>query len=337
MSRNSFFSLKFEDDLLIYLDQTKLPFEKKYIKTDNYERIAEGIERLEIRGAPAIGIAAAFALALSIKNTQKNISLELNKAYQRLYRTRPTAVNLFYGLNEIKKVFDVNLNNENIYNLLVEKAKEIHYDDIEKCVLIAKNGLQIFKTKMNVLTHCNAGKLATGGDGTAINVIRYAFENGLVQSVFADETRPLLQGSRLTAFEFDEYGIPCTIITDSTAAYAMKLNKIDLVITGADRIASNGDTANKIGTYNLAVLCKHHNIPFYVAAPETTIDFSINSGEEISIELRNKREILTVNGVKVTKEEFETYSPAFDVTPSELISGIITDKKLYQNPYHFKK
>lgn len=335
MSRNSFFTLKYEDGFLVYIDQTRLPFEKNYIKTDEYERIAEGIERLEIRGAPAIGIAAAFALALSIKKTNEDVQKTFDTAYNRLFKTRPTAVNLFYGLNEIKKIFDSNKLNENIYHLMIEKAKQIHNEDIEKCNLIAENGLQIFPKKLNVLTHCNTGKLATGGDGTAINVIRYAFEKGFVNNVYADETRPLLQGSRLTAFEFAEYGIPCSIITDSTAAYAMQQNKIDVVITGADRIASNGDTANKIGTYNLAVLCKHHNIPFYIAAPETTIDRKINSGKEISIELRNKDEVLKINGVNVTKEDYDAYSPAFDVTPSELIKGIITDKDLYSYPYNF--
>jgi len=337
MSRNSFFTLKYENGFLIFIDQTRLPFEKNYIKTDDYERIAEGIERLEIRGAPAIGIAAAFALSLSIKDVETDIQKSFDTAYNRLFKTRPTAVNLFYGLNEIKKVFDVNKYNENIFNLMIEKAKQIHNEDIEKCNSIAQNGLKIFSKKLNVLTHCNTGKLATGGNGTAINVIRYAFEKGFVNHVYADETRPLFQGSRLTAFEFAEYGIPCSIITDSTAAYTMQQNKIDVVITGADRIASNGDTANKIGTYNLAVLCKHHNIPFYIAAPETTIDRTINSGKEISIELRNKDEVLKVNGISVTNEDYDAYTPAFDVTPSELITGIITEKDLYFYPYYFKK
>jgi methylthioribose-1-phosphate isomerase len=242
---------------------------------------------------------------------------------------------LFFVLDELKKVFEKNKNSGDIYHLLLEKAKEFHKDDIEKCKSIGKNGLFIFKTKSTILTHCNTGKLATGGDGTAFNVIKIGFENNLVDFVYADETRPLLQGSRLTAFELEKNGIPFAVQSDSSSAYLMRTRKIDFVIVGADRIALNGDTANKIGTYNLAILCNYHDVPFYVAAPSTTIDKNIASGEQIEIEIRNKLELLTLNGYPVSSEKYETFSPAFDVTPSHLITGIITEKKVYFFPYNF--
>ncbi len=334
-----YFALIFRDDQFIFLDQTRLPNEENYIITEDYNRIAEAIERLEIRGAPAIGVAAAYALSLSIKNLSEN-SLQIKRdafqtAYNRLARTRPTAVNLFYALDEIKKVFEANENAEKLYSLLKNAAIKIHEDDIEKCRRIGENGLVIFKKKSTVLTHCNTGKLATGGDGTAFNVIKRGFQNELVSFVYADETRPLLQGSRLTAYELDKNGIPFAIQSDSSAAVLMAEGKIDLVITGADRIASNGDSANKIGTYNLAVLCKYHNIPFYIAAPTTTIDKSITSGKEIKIEFRNKAELISIKDVKISRENYSAFTPAFDVTPAELITGIITEEKVHYFPYSF--
>ena len=219
----------------------------------------------------------------------------------------------------------------------MEKAKQIHTDDIEKCRKIGENGLKIFRKKSKILTHCNTGKLATGGDGTAFNVIKKGFENNLVEFVYADETRPLLQGSRLTAFELERCGIPFAIETDSMAASLMKSGNVDFVVVGADRIALNGDAANKIGTLTLAILSEYYNIPFYVAAPTTTIDRTIISGDEINIEQRAKDEILKVNGVQIAPEKYETYSPAFDVTPSHLITGIITEEDVYTFPYNFIK
>ena len=335
---SEYFSIKFENDNLIFLDQTKLPLEENYISSDDYKRIAEAIEKLEIRGAPLIGIAAAYALALSIKNSSKESLIEnFDLAFDRLHRTRPTAVNLFHALNEIKNVFDANKSSENIYQIVLEKAKQIHQDDVIKCERIGLNGLAIFKKKSTILTHCNTGKLATGGDGTAFSVIKKGFEKGLVEYVYADETRPLLQGLRLTSFELERSGIPFAIQSDSMAAVLMQQSKIDLVITGADRIALNGDSANKIGTYNLAVLCNFHNIPFYIAAPTTTIDTKIAAGSEIEIEFRNKNELLEINGVQVAPNHYKTFSPAFDVTPSHLISGIITEDKIYTFPYNFIK
>ena len=335
VKKNNYFSVDFKDNKLVYLDQTKLPLEENYIETDDYNRIAEAIERLEVRGAPLIGVCAAYALALSLKNVEpSSFEKSFQEVYKRIERTRPTAVNLFMALEVMKKVFDTNSSKENLYEILLAKAKEIHQEDIEKCRKVGENGLKIFKVKSTVLTHCNTGKLATAGDGTAFNVIKTGFENGLVKFVYADETRPLLQGSRLTAFELDRSGIPFAIQSDSSAA-VLQQKKIDFVITGADRIALNGDTANKIGTYNLAVLCHHHSIPFYVAAPTTTIDKKLVSGEDIKIEIRNKEELLKVNGVKITPDNYDAFTPAFDVTPSHLITGIITDKNVYSFPYNF--
>ncbi|MBN2572224.1 MAG: S-methyl-5-thioribose-1-phosphate isomerase [Ignavibacteriales bacterium] len=330
---SDFKCIEFYNDKIIFIDQTKLPLEEIYIKTDDYNRIAEAIEKLEIRGAPAIGVVAAYGLALAMKNKSSQKEQEFYNSYERLRSTRPTAVNLFWALDKMKLIFEQNKNSENIYHILLSAAKEVHKDDIEKCEMIAQNGLNIFQKNSNVLTHCNTGQLATGGDGTALNVIKKGFEKGFVKMVYVDETRPLLQGSRLTAFELEKLNIPFKIITDSTAAFLMKNNDVDLVITGADRIAVNGDTANKIGTYNLAVLSNYHRIPFYIAAPTSTIDCDCESGEKIKIEIREKSEILSIKGVKISKEDYEVYSPAFDLTPNELITGIITEKKLHKPPY----
>jgi methylthioribose-1-phosphate isomerase len=337
MKKNSYFSLDFKDDKFIFLDQTKLPLVEEYIETEDYNRIAEAIERLEIRGAPAIGVAAAYGIALSLKNKDKYSANEkFNKAYDRISKTRPTAVNLFRSLNDLKKVFLLNKNSDDVYSTLKAEAEKIHKDDIEKCRLIGENGLNIFKKdKSNILTHCNTGKLATSGDGTAFNVIKKAFDQNLVNFVYADETRPLLQGLRLTAFELEKNGIPFKVLTDSSAAFLMQQHKVDLVIVGADRIAINGDTANKIGTYSLAVLCYHHDIPFYIAAPTTTIDRTIPSGQEIVIEERKNIELTKINGQNIAPDSYEAFTPAFDVTPSHLITGIITEDQVYFFPYNF--
>ncbi len=330
---NQFKVIEFVDDRLIFIDQSKLPLKEEYISTDNFERIAEAIERLEIRGAPAIGVAVAYALSLSLKESfDEKI---FRNAYERLKSTRPTAVNLFWALNEIRNTFEEHRNDKNIYKILIEKSVHIHMEDVQKCNAIANNGLKIFKKNSTVLTHCNAGALATSGNGTAVNVIKKGFEEGFIDFVYVDETRPLFQGSRLTAFELDKAGIPFSIITDSTAAFLMQQKKIDLAVVGADRIASNGDTANKIGTYSVAVNCKYHEIPFYIAAPVTTVDTNCKSGNEIKIELRNKLEITRFKSEQITKENYNVYSPAFDVTPAKLITSIITDKSVYQPPYNF--
>jgi len=305
MNQTEYFSIKFENDNLTFLDQTKLPLEEVYIETDNLERIAQAIKRLEVRGAPLIGISAAYALALSLKNVNDDHEKFFNSAYKRLAETRPTAVNLFTALNDLKEEFEKLSDKKNVYETLLSKAKEIHKKDEEFCTKIGRNGLSLFKQKSNVLTHCNTGKLATSGIGTAFGIIKTAFENGLVDRVFADETRPLLQGLRLTAFELEKCGIPFTLQTDSSAAELMKQGKVDLVVTGADRVALNGDSANKIGTYNLAILASYHKIPFYI-------------GDTL-----------------ITPEHYEAFTPAFDVTPSHLITGIITEEGVFSFPYNF--
>lgn len=335
MSKNNYYSIKFIDGQISFLDQTKLPLEETYVMTDDYERIALAIEKLELRGAPLIGISAAFAIAVSFKNKKENFESHFNSVYQRLASTRPTAVNLFYALDRMKNVFKHISDFEKVYDILLNEAFEIYKYEEMCSQKIGENGLRIYRKKSNILTHCNTGSLAAGGFGTAFAVIKKGYEEGLVSHVFADETRPLLQGLRLTSFELEKNGIPFSVQTDSMAAVLMQHNKIDIVITGADRIALNGDSANKIGTYNLAVLCNYHNIPFYIAAPTTTIDRNILSGDEIKIEYRNSNEILSINGKQITKPDIETFSPAFDVTPAHLIKGIITEEDVYFFPYNF--
>jgi methylthioribose-1-phosphate isomerase len=270
-----------------------------------------------------------------LKNVNDEYEKIFNLSYERLAQTRPTAVNLFKSLNDLKEEFEKLSDKKLAYETLLSKAKEIHQKDEEFCLKMGRHGLAIFKQKANVLTHCNTGKLATGGIGTAFGVIKTAFENGLVNHVFADETRPLLQGLRLTAFELEKSGIPFDLQTDSSAAEIMKQGKVDIVITGADRIALNGDSANKIGTYNVAILANYHNIPFYIAAPSTTIDRSIPTGKEIEIEYRNKKELFYIGDTLITPEHYNAFTPAFDVTPAHLISGIITEEGLFTFPYNF--
>jgi methylthioribose-1-phosphate isomerase len=335
MNNSSYYSIKFSNDHISFIDQTKLPLQEVYVVTDDYERIAVAIEKLELRGAPLIGIAAAFAMAVSFKNITNNFTEHFNKVYKRLASTRPTAVNLFYALNRMKKVFDHQSDYSNVYESLLNEANSI-YEFEEHCSnRIAENGFKIFVKKSNVLTHCNTGSLAAGGFGTAFAVIKKAFDEGYVNHVYADETRPLLQGLRLTSYELEKNNIPFTVQTDSMAAVLMQQNKIDLVITGADRIALNGDSANKIGTYNLAVLCNYHNIPFYIVAPSTTIDRNIATGDEIKIEHRNGSEILAINGNQIANPKTKTFSPAFDITPAHLIKGIITEEDIHFFPYNF--
>lgn len=331
-----FHSLKFENDKLIFIDQTKLPDEEFYISTDNYERVAEAIERLEIRGAPLIGIAALYALALAIKKSIADFDI----AFERLKKTRPTAVNLFNALNKAKDFFYESSRNQN-YDALLKFAVNFHQKDIDYCNRIAKNGFSFitknFEGKVRVLTHCNTGSLATGGIGTAFGVISELSKNDLVEIVYACEARPLLQGLRLTSFELKKNAINYKVITDSAAAFLIQKKLIDFVIVGADRIASNGDTANKIGTYSLAVNSKFHSIPFYIAAPSTSIDKNISSGNEIIIEERNPDELLSFGNKRFIKTEIDALNFAFDLTPNELISAIITEEKVFLPPYDFLK
>lgn len=335
MKNSSYFALKFENDFIHFIDQTKLPFEEVYISTDSYERIAEAIEKLEIRGAPLIGIAAAYAIALAFKNYSSKSLEYFNNVYNRLFSTRPTAVNLFHALNIMKEKFNSLKENDDIYFELLKKAIEIEQSEKSYSEKISKLGLNIFQKKSNVLTHCNTGSLAAASYGTALGIIKNAYDNNLVEMVYVNETRPLLQGLRLTAFELDKLNIPFTVLTDLMSSSLMQKNQIDLVIVGADRIALNGDTANKIGTLSLAIICNYFNVSFYVAAPSSTIDKKIVSGEEIIIEHRSGKEIYSIKDTMIGLETWDYYSPAFDVTPAHLITGIITEKDIYRFPYNF--
>lgn len=322
-----------------FLDQRKLPLEESFIETSDVNVIADAIKRLAIRGAPLIGVAAAYGVALAvhrIKNEEEALlSSIVQKAIDLLSSTRPTAVNLFWALQRMNRVMSttVGLSVASRKKGLLNEALKIHREDEEMCEAIGRNGAALLLKKCTVLTHCNTGSLATGGNGTALNIIRHAWEQGKVENVYIDETRPLLQGARLTAWELKKMGIPHTLILDNTAAFLMQQKKIDCVVVGADRIAANGDVANKVGTYSIGVLAKHHGIPFYVAAPISTIDFGLRSGEEIPIEIRDGSEVINICGARIAPDGVSVYSPAFDITPNNLISAIISDKGVAKPPY----
>ncbi len=328
----NFKTLEWKKNKLRLLDQTKLPEQTFYFDCQDYNEVAFAIKELKIRGAPAIGIASAYGVVLGMQKIdfkdkdqyQKNLELVI----ETLKNTRPTAVNLFWALQRMEKVAKDNLEKsfEKINQTLLNEAKKIHHEDKKMCEKIGQYGAEFLKDNDTVLTHCNAGALATGGIGTALGIIFTACAQGKKIKVFVDETRPVLQGARLTTWELKQQGIAHTLICDITSAWLMKKKLIDCVIVGADRIAKNKDLANKIGTYNLAVLAKYHKIPFYVAAPSSTLDNSVESGEEIKIELRSKEEVINWGGKKTAPETTDVFSPAFDVTPAELVTSIITDK-----------
>ncbi|BCS81183.1 S-methyl-5-thioribose-1-phosphate isomerase [Anaerocellum diazotrophicum] len=328
---------EFVNDKLIVLDQRKLPFEKEHFVCSTYQDAYVAIKDMIIRGAPLIGIVAAYGVVLGFKEIiEKNMeSTKIYEIINYLASSRPTAVNLFWALERMKKIFEKarNLSQSQIYSVLLQEARKIEDEDKSINKKIGEHGNTLIKEGANILTHCNAGALATGGYGTALGVIREAHFTGKNIHVYVDETRPYLQGARLTAFELSEDGIPNTVICDNMAGYLMKLGKIDCVIVGADRIALNGDTANKIGTYSLSVLAKQHGIPFYIAAPVSTIDFNIKSGLEIPIEERSEDEIRFFNGKKIVPDESKVFNPAFDVTPAENITAIITDKGIIFPPF----
>jgi methylthioribose-1-phosphate isomerase len=324
------------------LDQRLLPTEEKYLTLRSYEEVAEAIKQMVVRGAPAIGVSAAMGLALGVKQSVGTsvADLEEDFAYicQAMSETRPTAVNLFWAIERMRKAFAAAKSRtrevDEIKQQLVEEALAIFRDDIDANRALGRFGAELIPDGATVLTHCNAGALATAGDyGTALGVIRGARDAGKRVAVIADETRPFLQGSRLTAWELEKDDIPVTVITDNMAGHIMKQGTIDAVVVGADRIAANGDTANKIGTYMVAVLAKRHDIPFYVAAPMSTIDFAMATGEKIPIEERNVREVTHVREQRLTPEGVNVRNPAFDVTPHDLIAAIITDKGVARPPF----
>jgi len=324
------------DGKLRILDQSKLPQEQIFADLDNYHDVVLAIKEMRIRGAPAIGVAAAYGIALGasgIETANKDEFLaQLNRVMQTFAASRPTAVNLFQAINRMKKAARKDGVTE-IKNSLVNEAKRIHQEEVTATKQLSQLGAELIKDGFTLLTHCNAGPLATAGYGTALGVIKAAKDQGKKMSVFATETRPLLQGARLTTWELMQEGIPVTLITDSMAGYFMQQRKIDCVIVGADRIAANGYTANKIGTYTLAVLANAHGIPFYVAAPTTTIDLSLTSGYQIPIEERSPEEVTHIQGVAIAPKGIDVANPAFDITPNQYISAIITERGIIRKPY----
>ncbi|GAW91043.1 S-methyl-5-thioribose-1-phosphate isomerase [Calderihabitans maritimus] len=332
-------SIIWEKGKLKLIDQTRLPLHVEYIECCDFHAVAEAIKNMKVRGAPAIGAAAAYGMvlgALAFEGNEKGaFRAHMNRVAEVLKQTRPTAVNLFWAVNRMLRKIEELSGREvpEIKQRLLEEAHAIYQEDLEMNRRIGQLGNQVVPPKAGILTHCNAGALATAGYGTALGVVRAAHEAGKEIHVWADETRPLLQGARLTVWELMQDNIPVTLITDSMAGYVMRQKKIDLVIVGADRIAANGDVANKIGTYGLAVLAKEHGIPFYVAAPFSTVDLALDSGNEIPIEERDCEEVRCIYGQRVVPEEVEVYNPAFDVTPHHLITAIITDRGIARPPY----
>lgn len=326
--------VKFQDSKVVLLDQTRLPFEVRYVECKDLECIAEAIRKLRVRGAPALGVTAAFAMAMTaVKHADEEkgkLIEKLEEARKFISKTRPTAVNLFWAMD---RIMEKARSSNNPGEVVIKEALRIYQENKDGEKRMADYGSELIKDGDVILTHCNAGALATAGYGTALGVIRAAWRKGRKIKVIADETRPLLQGARLTAFEMVEEGIPVTVITDNTAAFAMKNHGITKVIVGADRIAANGDTANKIGTYGVAILAKEHGIPFYVAAPTSTIDQTLSTGKDIPIEYRDGREVAFIAGRRFVPDGTETLNPAFDVTPSEYIAGIITEKGILRSPY----
>jgi methylthioribose-1-phosphate isomerase len=329
-------AIEWLDGKLRILDQSRLPQDEIFADLDNCHDVILAIKEMRIRGAPAIGVAAAYGIALGasgIETIDKDEFLaQLNQVMQAFAASRPTAVNLFQAINRMQKAARGNGVAE-IKNSLINEARRIHKDEMTATELLSRLGAGLVKDGFRLLTHCNAGPLATAGYGTALGVIKAAKEQGKKVSVFATETRPLLQGARLTTWELMQEGIPVTLITDSMAGYFMQQRKIDCVIVGADRIAANGYTANKIGTYTLAVLANAHGIPFYVAAPTTTIDVSLTSGYQIPIEERSPEEVTHIQGVAIAPEGIDVANPAFDITPNQYISAIITEKGIIRKPY----
>ena len=330
-------TIAWENEAVVMIDQRQLPQKEVYVRLKSVEQVARAIENMTIRGAPAIGLAAAYGLALAVRQARagKNLSRAFEKAYERLWRTRPTARNLFWALDRMKTVFEKNQKQdlEALKEIMVAEARQMDEEDLAMNMKIGEYGQKLISSGDTILTHCNAGGLATAGYGTALGIIRAAVARGKKIKVLADETRPLLQGARLTCWELERAGIPVTLITDNMAGYLMKKGEISLVVVGADRIALNGDVANKIGTYSVAVLAREHHLPFYVAAPLSTFDFSLKTGAVIPIEERQPDEVRKIGGKLITVADLPVRNPAFDVTPARLISAIITERSVLRPPF----
>ena len=332
-------TLEWTDHGVRFLDQTKLPTEETYVVCKTHEQVADVIRNMVVRGAPAIGVAAAMGIALGVSNSKAENPGDLKRDFDQICdvigKTRPTAVNLFWAIRRMQEKFErIRIRPiAQIKQDLIEEARRMHAEDIAANQAMGRHGATLLPSSGGVLTHCNAGALATAGYGTALGVIRAAVEQGKKLHVFADETRPFLQGSRLTAWELMKDGIPTTVISDNMAGAMMKQGKIGAIVVGADRIAANGDVANKIGTYTIAVLAKEHNIPFYVAAPISTVDLACPNGDEIPIEQRNAKEVTHIAGRQMVPEGVAVENPAFDVTPAKYVAAIITEKGVARAPY----
>jgi methylthioribose-1-phosphate isomerase len=330
-------SIKWEDNQLVILDQQKLPHEMVYLTLHTIEEVFDAIVKLKVRGAPAIGITAAYGLALGAKRHETEELEEFHQLLQKDFRylgsSRPTAVNLFWALERLMSVAKSASSVNEAKTLLLEEAIKIHVEDEATCRKIGEYGLSLLENRNRVMTICNAGSIATAKYGTALAPFHLGAEKGKEFDVFACETRPVYQGARLTVWELQQSGVPVTLITDSMAAHTIHSKGIEAIIVGADRIAANGDTANKIGTLGLAILAKAYNIPFYVAAPFSTFDLSIDSGAQIPIEERNPNEITHLGEIAIAPENTQVYNPAFDVTPAEYITAIITEKGIIQPDY----
>jgi methylthioribose-1-phosphate isomerase len=332
-------TLEWTDKGVRFIDQTKLPTEEVYVTCTTHEQVANVIRNMVVRGAPAIGVAAAMGIALGVKSSKAEtvgeLKLELDQICENMGQTRPTAVNLFWAIRRMQEKFErLRIRPvAQIKQALVEEAIRMHAEDIAANQAMGRHGATLMPSEGGVLTHCNAGALATAGYGTALGVIRAAVEQGKKIHVYADETRPFLQGSRLTAWELMKDGIPTTVISDNMAGAMMRQGKIGAIVVGADRIAANGDVANKIGTYSVAVLAKENGVPFYVAAPISTVDLACANGDMIPIEQRNAKEVTHIAGKQMVPDGVSVENPAFDVTPAKYVNAIITERGIAREPY----
>jgi methylthioribose-1-phosphate isomerase len=329
-------TIQWKNDRVIMLDQRLLPHKEVYHVCRDYKEVAQAIRQMTIRGAPAIGVAAAMGVALgALKSGDRNFDREFERIFLALSKTRPTAVNLFWALERMRKIYTVNRKQgiEAVKRLLKDEAQKIYREDIAANKQLGKFGANLLRNARHLMTHCNAGALATAGYGTALGVIRALKESGKEVDVWVNETRPFLQGARLTAWELKKEKIPATLVTDSMAGYLMQKGKVDAVVVGCDRVAANGDVANKIGTYGIAVLAKRHGVPFYVAGPTSSIDLNCPTGKEIPIEQRDSKEVSHLFGRSLAPKGTKIFNPAFDVTSQDLISAIITEKGVINPPY----
>jgi methylthioribose-1-phosphate isomerase len=329
-------TIQWQKDRVIMLDQRLLPHKEVYRVCRNYQEVAQAIRRMVIRGAPAIGVAAAMGVALGASKAQeKNFDRELERIFLTLSKTRPTAINLFWALERMRNVCACNRSRgvEKLKRLLQEEAQKIYKEDIAANKQLGKFGASLLQSTRRLMTHCNAGALATAGYGTALGVIRALKESGKQVEVWVNETRPFLQGARLTIWELKKEKIPATLVTDNMAGYLMQEGKVDAVVVGCDRVAANGDVANKIGTYGIAVLAKRHDIPFYVAGPTSSIDIDCASGKDIPIEQRDPTEVSHIFGRALAPKGVRVFNPAFDVTSQDLVSALITEKGVIHPPY----